>query len=88
MKMLQGFCYIFKLFCLFFLILFATSQSIIFFIFPETGTKDFDKFVHLLGEKIRLKSWDKYRGGLDVKGNIIFFHYYFLFLLFFYTLSI
>ncbi|XP_035208180.1 GTPase-activating Rap/Ran-GAP domain-like protein 3, partial [Stegodyphus dumicola] len=36
----------------------------------ETGTKDFDKFVNLLGEKIRLKSWDKYRGGLDVKGDM------------------
>ncbi|GIY89820.1 hypothetical protein CDAR_522612 [Caerostris darwini] len=36
----------------------------------ETGTKDFDKFVCLLGEKIRLKSWDKYRGGLDVKGDM------------------
>ncbi|CAL1295904.1 unnamed protein product [Larinioides sclopetarius] len=36
----------------------------------ETGTKEFDKFVSLLGEKIRLKSWDKYRGGLDVKGDM------------------
>ncbi|XP_015903214.1 GTPase-activating Rap/Ran-GAP domain-like protein 3 isoform X3 [Parasteatoda tepidariorum] len=36
----------------------------------EVGTKDFDKFVCLLGEKIRLKSWDKYRGGLDVKGDM------------------
>lgn len=24
----------------------------------------------LLGDKIRLKSWDKYRGGLDVKGDM------------------
>lgn len=36
----------------------------------ERGTKDFDKFVSLLGERIRLKSWDKYRGGLDVKGDM------------------
>lgn len=36
----------------------------------ETGSKDFEKLVSLLGEKVRLKGWDKYRGGLDVKGDM------------------
>ncbi|KAK7863100.1 hypothetical protein R5R35_001025 [Gryllus longicercus] len=36
----------------------------------ENGSSDFDRFINLLGGKIRLKSWDKYRGGLDVKGDM------------------
>ncbi|KAG8234166.1 hypothetical protein J437_LFUL013468, partial [Ladona fulva] len=34
------------------------------------GSPEFDRFVGLLGDKIRLKGWDKYRGGLDVKGDM------------------
>nr|CAD7260314.1 unnamed protein product [Timema shepardi] len=36
----------------------------------ESGSLEFDRFVHLLGDKVRLKGWDKYRGGLDVKGDM------------------
>ncbi|XP_044729262.1 GTPase-activating Rap/Ran-GAP domain-like protein 3 [Chrysoperla carnea] len=36
----------------------------------ETGSHYFDDFLALLGDKIRLKGWDKYRGGLDVKGDM------------------
>ncbi|XP_022643618.1 GTPase-activating Rap/Ran-GAP domain-like protein 3 isoform X3 [Varroa destructor] len=36
----------------------------------ETGNKDFERLVNLLGGKVRLKGWDKYRGGLDVKGDM------------------
>ncbi|KAJ8877990.1 hypothetical protein PR048_022453 [Dryococelus australis] len=36
----------------------------------QNGSPEFDRFVHLLGDKIRLKGWDKYRGGLDVKGDM------------------
>ncbi|XP_064458202.1 GTPase-activating Rap/Ran-GAP domain-like protein 3 isoform X3 [Ornithodoros turicata] len=36
----------------------------------ETGSREFDRFINLLGEKVRLKGWDKYRGGLDVKGDM------------------
>ncbi|XP_022237896.1 GTPase-activating Rap/Ran-GAP domain-like protein 3 [Limulus polyphemus] len=36
----------------------------------ENGSKNFDQFLSLLGERIRLKGWDKYRGGLDVKGDM------------------
>ncbi|GAB6031593.1 hypothetical protein CHUAL_009358 [Chamberlinius hualienensis] len=36
----------------------------------ENGSKDFDRFIALLGDKVRLKGWDKYRGGLDVKGDM------------------
>ncbi|XP_024080604.1 GTPase-activating Rap/Ran-GAP domain-like protein 3 isoform X2 [Cimex lectularius] len=36
----------------------------------ETGSVEFERFTALLGDKIRLKGWDKYRGGLDVKGDM------------------
>nr|XP_022919615.1 GTPase-activating Rap/Ran-GAP domain-like protein 3 isoform X2 [Onthophagus taurus]XP_022919616.1 GTPase-activating Rap/Ran-GAP domain-like protein 3 isoform X2 [Onthophagus taurus] len=36
----------------------------------ENGSEKFDKFLQLLGERIRLKTWDNYRGGLDVKGDM------------------
>lgn len=36
----------------------------------EYGSREFDRFANLLGEKVRLKGWDKYRGGLDVKGDM------------------
>ncbi|XP_075227777.1 GTPase-activating Rap/Ran-GAP domain-like protein 3 isoform X2 [Lycorma delicatula] len=36
----------------------------------ELGSCEWDQFISLLGDKIRLKGWDKYRGGLDVKGDM------------------
>ncbi|XP_049279714.1 GTPase-activating Rap/Ran-GAP domain-like protein 3 isoform X2 [Anopheles funestus] len=36
----------------------------------ESGSPEFDDFLTLLGEKIRLKDWERYRGGLDVKGDM------------------
>ena len=36
--------------------------------FAEKGSPGFERFLETLGERIRLKGWDKYRGGLDVKG--------------------
>ncbi|XP_049532559.1 GTPase-activating Rap/Ran-GAP domain-like protein 3 isoform X1 [Anopheles darlingi] len=36
----------------------------------ETGSPEFDDFLALLGERIRLKEWERYRGGLDVKGDM------------------
>ncbi|CAD5123259.1 DgyrCDS11618 [Dimorphilus gyrociliatus] len=35
----------------------------------ECGTAEFDKFCSLLGDRIRLKGWEKFRGGLDVKSD-------------------
>lgn len=35
----------------------------------EEGSENFDEFLSVIGEKIRLKGWERYRGGLDVKGN-------------------
>lgn len=35
----------------------------------ENGSENFDGFLGVIGEKIRLKGWERYRGGLDVKGN-------------------
>ncbi|RZF36202.1 hypothetical protein LSTR_LSTR008528 [Laodelphax striatellus] len=36
----------------------------------EFGSPEWDQFISLLGDKITLKGWDKYRGGLDVKGDM------------------
>lgn len=35
----------------------------------EEGSESFDEFLGVIGDKIRLKGWERYRGGLDVKGN-------------------
>ncbi|XP_013417806.1 GTPase-activating Rap/Ran-GAP domain-like protein 3 isoform X2 [Lingula anatina] len=35
----------------------------------EKGSSSFDKFIHLLGDRIKLKGWDRFKGGLDVKSN-------------------
>ena len=34
-----------------------------------TVSEDFERFLELLGERIELKGWKKYRGGLDVKSK-------------------
>lgn len=34
----------------------------------EFGSDSFEEFLTVLGEKIRLKGWERFRGGLDVKG--------------------
>ncbi|KAJ1520953.1 hypothetical protein ONE63_004030 [Megalurothrips usitatus] len=36
----------------------------------EEGSSDFQRFVKLLGDEVKLKGWKKYRGGLDVKGDM------------------
>ncbi|KAG7209557.1 hypothetical protein KM043_015635 [Ampulex compressa] len=36
----------------------------------EWGSPGFERFLEILGERIQLKGWDKYRGGLDVKGDM------------------
>ncbi|KZC09628.1 GTPase-activating Rap/Ran-GAP domain-like protein 3 [Dufourea novaeangliae] len=36
----------------------------------EEGSLEFENFLEILGERIQLKNWDKYRGGLDVKGDM------------------
>lgn len=37
-------------------------------IWTEDGSEKFVEFLGVLGEKIRLKGWERFRGGLDVKG--------------------
>uniref|UniRef100_W8AJE0 GTPase-activating Rap/Ran-GAP domain-like protein 3 n=1 Tax=Ceratitis capitata TaxID=7213 RepID=W8AJE0_CERCA len=34
------------------------------------ASHDFEDFLQILGERIRLKGWDRFRGGLDVKGDM------------------
>lgn len=48
--------------------------SKLFALFAEFGSEKFDQFLNLLGDKIRLRGWDKYRGGLDIKGNYYTFY--------------
>lgn len=36
----------------------------------EIGSENFEEFLAMLGEKIRLKGWERFRGGLDVKGML------------------
>jgi len=35
----------------------------------EHGSPEFDEFLDILGDRIKLKGWDKFRGGLDVQGG-------------------
>ena len=36
----------------------------------ETGSDNFSNFLILLGERVTLKGWQKFRGGLDIRGNM------------------
>lgn len=36
----------------------------------EIGSDAFQKFLNLLGDKITLKGWTGYRGGLDTKSKL------------------
>lgn len=46
----------------------------------EFGSDSFEEFYGMLGEKIRLKGWERFRGGLDVKGKIIHSDVFFFYL--------
>jgi hypothetical protein len=35
----------------------------------ESGSEQFSKFLDLMGDRIQLLDWDRFRGGLDVKTN-------------------
>ncbi|XP_069729542.1 GTPase-activating Rap/Ran-GAP domain-like protein 3 isoform X1 [Phaenicophaeus curvirostris] len=35
----------------------------------ETGSENFERFLHLLGDTITLRGWTGYRGGLDTKND-------------------
>eukprot|EP00013_Stygamoeba_regulata_P005177 CAMPEP_0177640456 /NCGR_PEP_ID=MMETSP0447-20121125/6552_1 /TAXON_ID=0 /ORGANISM="Stygamoeba regulata, Strain BSH-02190019" /LENGTH=775 /DNA_ID=CAMNT_0019142527 /DNA_START=47 /DNA_END=2374 /DNA_ORIENTATION=- len=35
----------------------------------ETGSEDFNEFLSFLGDRVQLKNWRKFRGGLDVKND-------------------
>ena len=37
------------------------------------GSDEFVRFLNVLGDTIDLKGWTGYRGGLDVKGRLMFF---------------
>ncbi|XP_053601127.1 GTPase-activating Rap/Ran-GAP domain-like protein 3 isoform X2 [Plodia interpunctella] len=36
----------------------------------EKGEEKWERFISLLGDKIRLRGWNRFRGGLDVKGDM------------------
>lgn len=65
--------------------LFIKKKSFKFILCTEYGSEDFEEFLGVLGEKIQLKSWERYRGGLDVKGiykknerKVFFYHLHYL----------
>lgn len=35
----------------------------------ENGSPAFEEFLDFLGQRVRLKGFDQYRGGLDVRGD-------------------
>lgn len=35
----------------------------------EHGSPGLDRFLSIIGDKVKLEGWDKFRGGLDVNGN-------------------
>jgi hypothetical protein len=39
------------------------------------SSPEFEQFLRLLGERVTLKGWNRYAGGLDVKRMTIHFHY-------------
>ncbi|XP_076464270.1 signal-induced proliferation-associated 1-like protein 2 isoform X2 [Babylonia areolata] len=43
----------------------------------ECGSPVFDEFLNLIGQKVRLKGFDKYRGGLDCKTDTTGLHSYY-----------
>jgi hypothetical protein len=38
----------------------------------ENGSPEFEKFINLIGDKIKLKGWKKYKGGLDTTSILKF----------------
>ena len=42
-----------------------------FIISQEHGSVEFENFINLIGDKIRLKGWKRYRGGLDTNCEFI-----------------
>jgi hypothetical protein len=39
------------------------------FLFPATGSREFNEFLNLLGETVKLKDCSKYTGGLNIDGH-------------------
>ena len=37
--------------------------------FTVNVSEEFERFLELMGDKVELKGWQKYRGGLDVKSK-------------------
>ena len=46
-----------------------------FLVLSEQGSNSFNKFLTLLGDRIKLKGWDKFKAGLDVKSKISIFFF-------------
>lgn len=38
------------------------------FVLLDDSSRAFEEFLALLGKRVELKGWDRYRGGLDIKG--------------------
>ena len=50
----------------------VTFSSFFSNILLAPASPDFEEFLQFIGERITLKGWDKFRGGLDVKSKEFF----------------
>ena len=50
----------------------AAGNSMTFF--PPCCSPSFDEFLSILGEKVRLKGFDRYKGGLDTVHDLTVLH--------------
>ena len=46
---------------------FKAIYNIVALHFTEHGSEDFNRFLKLLGDRVRLKGWEKFKAGLDCK---------------------
>lgn len=44
---------------------------VFFIIFKEITSKNFEEFLNFLGDKITLKGWKHFGGGLDIKSKFL-----------------
>lgn len=48
------------------------------FLFKEHGSDEFNEFLDVIGDRINLQGWNKFRGGLDVNGLFLFLFFFYL----------
>lgn len=49
-----------------------TDRVLLLLTQEECGSPEFDEFLSMLGDKIELKGWPRFSGGLDVASTLCF----------------